>query len=250
MLWSLFVTTFAPHPRLRRQVASIEVLSASPGQSSVVLPTTGAVLGLQFSGRVWAGERSLSLAGVTGIQEGPRTYSYEGVTGSVLVRFTAQGAAALGAPVEELTNRSVSLDELLPRARVAEIVERLPEEVDDAGRVALVEGMLLELSFARDPVVSFAIERLSGGERSAPVATIAREIGISERQLERRFLARVGLMPRRFARLARFERAVALAKVLPTLAAVAIQAGYYDESHLARDARRFGGMSPARLRER
>jgi AraC-like DNA-binding protein len=244
-----FVTTFAPDARLRRQVASIEVVSAAPGQRTVVLPATAAVLGLQFCGRVRAGETLLSPAGVTGIQDGPRTYSYEGATGSVLVRFTAQGAASLGAPVEELTNRSVSLDELLPYTRVAEVLERLCAAADNAGRVALVEGLLLELSFARDPVVTFAIERLSDPEQRASVATIAREIGLSERHLERRFLARVGLTPKRFASLARFERVVALAKVLPTLAAVASRAGYYDESHLNRDVRRFSGTSPARLRE-
>jgi transcriptional regulator GlxA family with amidase domain len=154
----------------------------------------------------------------------------------------------LGVPVDELTNTSVSLDALLPRARVAEALERLQEAADDEARVAVVADVLLQLPFARDRAVSLAIERLIRPDGPAPVAAVARELGLSERQLERRFRARVGLTPKRFASLARFERAVTLAKGMSTLAQVAAAAGYFDQSHLSRDFRRFAGGAPTRLR--
>lgn len=72
----------------------------------------------------------------------------------------------------------------------------------------VVESVLLDLPFARDRAVSFAIERLARPHGPALVAAIARELGLSERQLERRFRAQVGRTPKRFASLARFERAV------------------------------------------
>lgn len=231
-------------------MARFEVIGVSDGQSHVVLPTTSVVLGFQFRGRVQAGEHDLSPAGVTGLQEAPRTYTYRGSTGSVLVRFTAQGAASLGVPVDELTNASVSLDALLPRARVAEALERLQEAVDDQARVQVVENVLLDLPFARDRAVSFAIERLARPHGPERVAAVARELGLSERQLERRFRARVGVTPKLFASLARFQRAVTLAQGTSTLAQVAAAAGYFDQSHLSRDFRRFGGSAPVRLRSR
>lgn len=241
------MTSFRPQPRLERQVARFEVVGAADGQSLVVLPTTSAVLGLQFRGRVETEEQVLSPAGVTGLQEGPRTYSYRGPTGSVLVHFTPQGAASLGVPVDELTNTSVSLEDLIPRARVAEALERLQEAADDEARVEVVESVLLQLPFARDRAVSLAIERLTRPDGPVLVAAVARELGLSERQLERRFRARVGLTPKRFASLARFERAVTLAKGTLTLAQVAAAAGYFDQSHLSRDFRRFGGGALSRL---
>jgi AraC-like DNA-binding protein len=242
--YKMAMTTFAPQPRLRTRVVAIDVVESAGGQS-LVLPSTSAVLGFQFRGRVQVDERVLSLSGVTGIQDGARSYSYLGATGSVLVRFTPQGAASLGVPVGELTNRSVPLEDLMPHARVVEVTERLQAAPDDAARVAVVEQLLLELPFAHDPLVSRAIARLSDPETVRSVAAIAEELGISERQLERRFVARVGLMPKRFARLARFERAVSLVASAPSLAAAAQHAGYYDQPHFIREFRSFAGIAPA-----
>ncbi len=243
------MATFAPHPSLRTSVVAIDVLENAAGENPV-LPSTSAVLGFQFRGRVRAGDQLLSLAGVTGLQESVRTYSYLGATSSVLVRFTPQGAARLGAPVAELANRSVPLDELIPGARAREVTERLAAAPDDASRVAVVERFLQERPFARDPVVTRALERLSDPLGRAPLAAIAAELALSERQLERRFLLRVGMMPKRFARLARFQRAVSLMNSAPALAAVAQDAGYYDQSHLVREFRAFAGTPPTIWRGR
>ena len=243
------VATFASHPSLRTSVVAIDVLESAGGEVAV-LPSTSAVLGFQFRGRVRAGDGLLSPAGVTGLQEGTRTYSYLGGTGSVLVRFTPQGAARLGVPAAELANRSVPLEQLIPRARAEEVTGRIAAAPDDASRVALVERFLRELPFARDPLVTRALERLSDPNGSPSLAAIAAELALSERQLERRFLRRVGMMPKRFARLARFQRAVSLMDSEPALAAVAQHAGYYDQSHFVREFRAFAGTPPAAWRGR
>jgi hypothetical protein len=80
------VTSFRPQARLLRQMARFEVVGAADGLSHVVLPTTAVVLGFQFLGRVQAEDQVLSPAGVTGLQEGPRTYSYL-LPGGLLDRF-------------------------------------------------------------------------------------------------------------------------------------------------------------------
>jgi AraC-like DNA-binding protein len=228
-------------------VAAIDIVASDGGQA-VVLPSTSAVLGFQFRGRVQRGSQPLSLAGVTGLQVAAQTYSYAEGTGSVLVRFTAQGVACLGVPAGELTNRSVALDELMAPARVAELGERLIAAPDDGSRVAVVEQLLVELPFARDPVVTHALARLSDVQAPASVADIARELAMSERQLERRFVARVGMMPKRFARLARFERALSLVRSGLSLSSVAQDAGYADQPHLVREFRSFAGEPPSALR--
>ena len=222
---------------------SISVVENAAAEN-LVLPSTSAVLGLQFRGRVRVGERPLSLAGVTGIQGAARRYTYVGDTGSVLVRFTPQGAACLGVPAGELSDRHVALEDLVAPARVAEASERLHAARDDRARVDVVEALLLELPFARDPLVTRAIDLLANAHDGATVAAIARALGTSERQFERRFAARVGLTPKRFARLRRFEHAVALARSTPSFSAVAQAAGYYDQSHFIRDFRGFVGVAP------
>ena len=228
---------------------AIDVVENAAGEDAV-LPSTSAVLGFQFRGRVRAGDELLSLAGVTGLQARARTYSYLGATSSVLVRFTPQGAARLGVPAAELAGRSVPLDELIPRVRAREVTERIAAAPDDASRVATVERFLQDLPFARDPVVTRAVELLSDPNASPSLAAIAAEVALSERQLERRFFLRVGTTPKRFARLARFQRAVSLMDFAPGLAAVAQDAGYYDQSHFVREFRAFAGTAPAAWRGR
>ena len=231
---------FAPSPRLRDRVASIDIVEVDGGDT-IVLPSTNAVLGIQFRGRVRAGDTLLARAGVTGIQSTARTYSYERGTGSLLVRFTPQGAACLGVPVAELANRSVALDDFLPRARVAEVHERLGDANDTSERVAVLESFLDELHHTSDPLVTRALALLDRGAESVNVSAAACALGLSERQLERRFLAQVGVTPKRFAMLRRFERAAAGANTAPSLTAAALEAGYYDQSHFIREFRRLAG---------
>lgn len=238
-----WLTRFRPPPRLRNRVLSIDLVEVDGGDA-LVLPSTSAVLGIQLHGRVRAGDALLARAGITGIQSTARTYSYERGTDTLLVRFTPGGAACLGVPVEELANRSVALDDLLPRARVAEVHERLGDACDAAARVAVLEGFLDELRYTSDPLVTRALALLDAETDRVNVAAVACALGLSERQLERRFLARVGVTPKRFATLRRFERVAAQASIAPSLTAAALEAGYYDQSHFIRDFRRFAGASP------
>jgi AraC-like DNA-binding protein len=233
--------TFRPSPPLRSRVASIEVVESAGGEITVV-PASAAVLGVQYRGRVRAGAELLSTAGVTGIQSGPRRYSYEPGTGTILVRFTPQGAACLGVPAWQLSGQSIALDAILPSARVGELAQRLADAPGPRARVDAVEQLLLTLPFAQDRLVAHAMERLSGAAQS--VARLASELGLSERQLERRFLQVVGITPKRFATLRRFERTLALAGSTPSLTQLALEAGYYDQSHFIREFRGYAGIAP------
>jgi AraC-like DNA-binding protein len=237
------VTSFQPRAVLRGRVVSIDIVE-SRGETTV-LPSMGAVLGFQFRGRVRAEDDLLSLAGVTGILDKARRYSYVGETGSILVRFTPQGASCLGVPCSELASQSVALDGILSPARVREVCERLAETQDATEHVAIVEDLLIELPFDHDPLIARAMDLIASttGEGAA-IASVARSLDLSERQLERRFLQRVGITPKRVGTLHRFERAVALASTAPSLTSAALDAGYYDQSHFIRDFRRFTGMAP------
>jgi methylphosphotriester-DNA--protein-cysteine methyltransferase len=104
--------------------------------------------------------------------------------------------------------------------------------------------LLAALPYEDDPLVTRAATLLAGAHDEASVSSVAGVLGVSERQLERRFLARIGVTPKRFATLRRFERAVARATIAPSLTAAALDAGYYDQSHFIRDFRRFAGSSP------
>lgn len=238
--------SFSPRVEVRDRVASIVVVDNDGGEQTV-LPSGAAVLGFQIRGRVRAGDALLSVAGVTGIQRCARRYDYVGATRSVLIRFTPQGAACLGVPASEIANDSVPLDALLPGSR--EVVERFQGAPTVAEGVAIVEEFLARRPFTADPLVERALRLLHAEpDEEASIARIARSLSMSERQLERRFLDRVGSTPKRYASLRRFERAAALVGSGAPLGRIALDAGYYDQSHFIREFRRFSGMTPGDLR--
>lgn len=191
-----------PHPALADRVASIAVIE-SVDETVTVLPSAGAVLGFQYRGRVLAERGALSPAGVTGVQATARRYHYDGPTGSVLVALTAQGAACFGAPAHALSGRSVPLDELVSPSLVREVLSRLADARDDGARVVVVEDALRSLPYERDALVDRALALLdaTGDDVERSVAAVARRLSISERQLGRRFRARVGVSPRAYVSL-------------------------------------------------
>lgn len=90
-----------------------------------------------------------------------------------------------------------------------------------------------------------AAAALLGEGRS--VAAVAEHVGLSERQLARRFFQRVGLSPKTYARVRRLQRAVLLLQRGATISAVAADAGYADQPHFTREAKELAGATPAVL---
>ena len=86
---------------------------------------------------------------------------------------------------------------------------------------------------------------LARGEAPDVAASrIEEPFAVSERRLRRRFVQAVGYGPATYLRVARFQRAVALAPRVAGLAALAAAAGYSDQAHLSRDCRALTGLTP------
>jgi len=83
---------------------------------------------------------------------------------------------------------------------------------------------------------------------SAHVADLAAETGWSRTRLASRFSEQVGISPKRFALVVRFEGARRLlTQGSSSLAEIAARAGYYDQAHLSRDISALAGCTPAEL---
>jgi AraC-like DNA-binding protein len=171
------------------------------------------------------------------------------------VRFRPGVAAEYVADaVRDLVDGDAPLPDVT-RARRRALGERVAEAKSYAARVALIAEFVLAPSSrvrAADHRVQRAVRLIQRDPTAAHVRTIAAELGLSERQLERLFSERLGYGPKQFARIMRLERAVALMRTpLRGQAALAAAAGYADESHLIREFRALARATPAELaRER
>jgi AraC-like DNA-binding protein len=83
--------------------------------------------------------------------------------------------------------------------------------------------------------------------QGASVADVAAHVNLSERQLSRRFVGRVGLSPKTFARVRRFQHAALLLKTGEALSGAAMLAGYADQPHFTREASALAGITPVGL---
>ena len=80
------------------------------------------------------------------------------------------------------------------------------------------------------------------------VDELAYESGMSNRQLERRFLAEIGLGPKLLSRILRFQQVFRAVDANETCwPTVALDCGYYDQAHLIRDFRQFAHQTPSIL---
>lgn len=171
----------------------------------------------------------------------------------VQVDLTPTGARRfLGLPLSELAGRIVALRDLLP-AESRALSERLSESPDWASRLDRVEELLARrilgarIDTAR---VDWALARIEASAGTLDVGSLARELGYSRKHVVSLFHDHVGVPPKLLARLVRFERVLrrARAGVPIRWAELALAHGYADQAHLARDVKRFTGLTPTEAR--
>lgn len=164
------------------------------------------------------------------------------------VHFKPGGAASvLGAPPGELADAHVSLDDLWGQG-VSELRERLCAAADSGQRFDFLEAALIERIRGRGPrrpAVGAGLAELE--QAGVEVASVAEMCGLSRRRFIEVFTEDVGMTPKRYARVRRFQRALALASRSPSpaWARLALETGYFDQAHLCRDWAAFTGMSPS-----
>jgi AraC-like DNA-binding protein len=216
---------FAPPPDLAAHVACVWTTVARGG---AILPD-GCV------DVVWRGDRLI----VAGPATGPLTSEVPPGTRVFGVRFRLGVAGvALGLPAGDL------LDENVPLADVWD--PSLDERVALGGVSALVSIVRDRLhGVAVDPLARAAALRMA--QPGARVDQLGSVLGVSERQLRRRFSDAVGYGPKTLARVLRFQRFLGLAPGGDDLARLALLAGYADQAHLTRETRRLSGRTPLEL---
>jgi AraC-like DNA-binding protein len=160
--------------------------------------------------------------------------------------------AVLGMPASEVLDVHVRLEELLGKP-ATELAERLAESEDDEAAFGLLErtvGSRIQ-NGGPDPLVLAATRRL--GFPGVRVDQLAEALGISDRQLRRRFHQAVGYGPKTLDRVLRFRRLVAQAGAVAEgesdLARLAADLGYADQAHMTRDCLRLSGLTPVQLAE-
>jgi len=97
---------------------------------------------------------------------------------------------------------------------------------------------------ADEPSIARLLERIRERQGALSIMEWASDHAIDPRTLERRFVARIGMTPKQYARIARFKQSYRRLGMDRACERATYLEPYYDESHFNREFRHFLGTSP------
>lgn len=164
--------------------------------------------------------------------------------------FAPAGMPALLRPdADELSDADVPLDALWGTRSIDRLRTQLQEAASPDRRLDVLEQALAAHWRERPvhPAVACALALFARHPAVATVGDAVDASGFSARYLIDRFTAQVGLAPKRFCRVRRFQRAITLAHrgALEDWAAIAADCGFADQPHLVHEFRAFAGLPPS-----
>lgn len=154
--------------------------------------------------------------------------------------------SVFGIDAHALTNRYVALDSIVPN----HVSEQLLLAHSIEKRIEILSVFILQQlalnSHKEHPKTLFAIESIQAQRNGTSLAGIQSDLNVTERTLERIFNTHIGVSPKLFARIDRFQQALDHLRKQPApfFTGVAYQHAYADQSHFIRDFKEFAGSSP------
>jgi AraC-like DNA-binding protein len=171
------------------------------------------------------------------------------------VNFLPGGMWPFFAPAaEELHNQHIAMRDLWGSAGET-LRERILAAPSPAAKLRIVETELRTRAIRplrRRAETSLALARLAYPPYDYSMAMLSEHVGLSTRALTRLFTLEVGMTPKLYSRIKRFESALRLMRATPVVdwSKLAAGCGYFDQSHLIRDCKTISGFTPTDLRIR
>src|ERR1700722_5924317 len=169
------------------------------------------------------------------------------------VTFRPGGAFPfLGLPAGELQDSNASLSDLWGHRAASDLREQLLAAHSPQAKFKILErtflGRINSLLEPTHSAVSFAVENFRHRPQR-PISSVTDQIGLSDRRFIQLFSRQVGLTPKLFCRVQRFQQVL---RNITTLAAgsvidwpqIALRCGYFDQAHFIHDFRAFSGINP------
>lgn len=238
----------------------VEAVWASEGvdcfQQEEILPRTRTEVLFSLGDRHWLRDhrspeldRGFERSFVSGLQGRPLHVESPPTTSMAGVRLRPEGVASfLRDTPAAIAGAVLDLDDILGRE-----VDRLREQIACADgldrRVLLLADAVarhLDPAPALPDAVRCALAEIHASRGGASIREIVEACGRSHRWLTERFRSEVGIAPKAYARLVRFESAFAelCRRGRVRWAEFAAEAGYYDQAHMVREFREYAGATP------
>lgn len=143
--------------------------------------------------------------------------------------------------------------DLLPlqHVNVSHYKSALDGTIDLAEQVRIVSQLMLELikshNIPQDDIVQQAIHLIIQEEGQVSMKSVREDLYLTERTFERKFLDKVGLTPKQFARIIQFQTSLDQLNQAKykKLVEVGLDSGFADQSHFIRTFKKYTGQTPS-----
>jgi AraC-like DNA-binding protein len=171
------------------------------------------------------------------------------ITGARL--HPGRAPSVLGMPASELLNQTIpiaAVNGALQHMRGEKVIEQ-PNAPNRRSALAQALAVSIGHSVPFDRAIAASIQWMSRHPKGS-IRQLSHSVGISERQLHRRFSAAIGYGPKMFQSVLRFQRLLKIARETGpghSLADLAVDTGYADQAHMTRDVHRLADIRPTEL---
>ncbi len=170
----------------------------------------------------------------------------------IVVQFEPYGFHTLtGIPMKFHTNSFYNLDDFFLANELERLYQRLYESDDDQIRAAHLDAFILKQLKKQkiDQRIQFASQQIRQHPKLS-IDQLISHLGISSRRFRELFSRQVGISPKHFLRLSRFNQVTSLVcQRKYSLTEVALEGGYYDQAHFIKEFKEFAGVSPSQFRK-
>lgn len=152
-------------------------------------------------------------------------------------------------PVNELNNLTIEMDTIWHN-EVHGIRDRILNEPEVEFKFAILQDYLLQkIKRKTEPnlLVQYAVDELLKLPQVWTIDRLTQKIGISQKHLIHLFKKHVGLSPKQFARIAKFQKVIQLVGNHQQVewTPIAYECGYYDQAHFIKEFQAFSGINPS-----
>lgn len=176
----------------------------------------------------------------------------DGPTASIGIEFSPHAFYRFfHVPAHELSNSGQLLTDILPATIARSVQSAIAQTSCPEQKVYLMQLFLLRFFMQKpeDSIFSWCIGQIEQSYGHLSIAALEKKTGYSSRWLHHKFIYNLGLSPKNFSSIIRFQHYY---KALLTDTRPSVQnfhQQYYDQSHYIRDFKRFTGTTPARLHQ-
>lgn len=207
--------------------------------------------GLEF----YRGEEKESWAKVIGQITQPLTMKAKGKGKSLGIWFLPHTFSQFsGIPMIELNDKAVALDNIFSTTFI-DFVGNCLHENDLENLLKGVESYLIKklrisTNPLKDKIAKHAVQFILQYKDETNLTKLARDCNVSNRYLQKIFIEKIGLSPKFFTRIIRFQHALHHLSVhqLSSLTSLSYQTGYYDQAHFIREFKNFTGYTPSQFK--